>query len=270
MSTSTTKTSSSVTFSPTPGQTINAWTYLGCANETSPRALVGANSINSNNMTVENCQAFCANSNNNYGIAGLENSGDCWCGNGLQQNSTVGFTGCNSPCTGNSSEICGGQNRLSVYNLTTSVPPTTVKAVGSYALSGCYNDTASQRLLNGPTYTNLTSNTVESCVSFCQANGQAYAGVEYGEKCFCSNSLSTTASKTDISACNMPCTGNRREFCGASLLLTVYHNDPTTVNSQGVPNSINQPNPATISANNTIPVAGLSRRDTRFNLRFLR
>lgn len=207
-------------------------------------------------MTIESCQAFCSSSTNNYGLAGLEFASECYCGNGLQSGSTLGQKNCNMPCNGNSSEICGGSSALSVYNLTTYVPPTTVKAVGSYVSKGCYQESTTGRLLSGASYTNATGMTVESCVAFCKTNNQAYAGLEYAKECFCGTSFPTTAATASLSSCNMLCTGNHKEFCGAGGLLNMYYNDPTSVNSAGDPNSINQPNVASVAANTTAPATG--------------
>ena len=174
-------------------------------------------------MTVESCQAFC--SGHNYGLAGLEYAQECWCGNALQQNSQVGFTGCNMACKGNAYEICGGAGRLSVYNLTTYVPPVIVQTAGNYTFQGCYKEATTGRLLTGPTYTNNTGMTVESCVKFCSAQipAQPYAGVEYAAECYCGSSLPTTATRAATNAtCSMTCSGNNKEYCGGPNLLDIY------------------------------------------------
>lgn len=93
------------------------------------------------------------------------------------------------------------------------------------------------RLLSGPSYTNATGMTVESCVQFCQASNPTmkFAGMEYAEECYCANSLPSTATTASAGACNMLCTGNRKEYCGGSGLLNVYEYNATSVGSQGVP-----------------------------------
>ncbi|KAL8771537.1 MAG: hypothetical protein Q9209_002979 [Squamulea sp. 1 TL-2023] len=197
-------------------------------------------------MTISSCQKFCSSSTNNYALAGLEYGQECYCGNGLQNYAAVGFTGCNQPCKGNSSEICGGSSRLSAYNLTTYVPPTTVKQVGTYLSQGCYPELTQGRLLSGATYTNKTSMTVESCVNFCAASGATYAGLEYGQECYCGKSIPAGRQATDQSRCNMLCTGNNREFCGANGLLNVYLDTPGSVTSDGTLKTVNQNNAARI------------------------
>lgn len=252
-STSTTTTSSARTVTPTTGSVTNGWAYLGCANETTPRALSGASYSSNTAMTIEKCQAFCSSSNNNYGLAGIEYGGECYCGNALQSYSAVGHDGCNMACTGNKTELCGGPSRLSVYNLTTYVPPTTVKQVGTYLSQGCYQESSNGRLLSGKSYTNHTGMTVETCVEFCQASGSAYAGLEYAQECYCGSTLSSSAVTADASKCNMLCTGNSNEFCGASSLLNVYKNTPSSVSSAGTPMTANTLNKAVIKPNTTEP-----------------
>lgn len=61
-------TTTSTTSTVSPSTTPSLWEYLGCANETTPRALNGA-SI-SGTMTHEKCQQFCLE--RNFPLAGLE------------------------------------------------------------------------------------------------------------------------------------------------------------------------------------------------------
>ena len=128
-------------------------------------------------------------------------------------------------CVGNSSEICGGSSRISVYNLTTFVPPAIVQKAGNYSFQGCYNELPNARLLSGPSYSNGTGMTVESCVNFCssQSPAQPYAGVEYASQCFCGATLPSTATMAaSNNTCSMTCSGNNKEYCGGPGLLDVY------------------------------------------------
>lgn len=204
-------------------------------------------------MTLSACQTFCSSSTNNYALAGLENGNQCFCANGLQNYAAVGYTGCNKPCTGNKTEICGGSARLSVYNLTTYVPPTTVKQVGTYVSQGCYPEPAKGRLLAGSSYTNKTGMTVESCVNFCSASNSKYAGVEYAQECYCSNTLASGATKAaDQGSCSKLCAGNLREFCGGAGFVNVYLMTPGSVGGAGgEAKSVNQGNVASVQPNTT-------------------
>jgi hypothetical protein len=88
--------------------------------------------------------------------------------------------------------------------------------VGTYL--GCYNDTGS-RVLNGY-YTSSGGMTVESCVSTCQTQGYAYAGVQSSSQCFCGNGPYNSAGQGN--ACNYTCNGNSGEICGGSWANSVY------------------------------------------------
>ncbi|KAI9776670.1 MAG: hypothetical protein M1835_005454, partial [Candelina submexicana] len=233
-STSTT-TTTTTTFTPTPGSTYNTFTYLGCANSTSPIPLTGALYTNKTHLTTTLCQHFCLS--NNYGLSALQNGTICSCGNGLQSHSVISTTtnnNCSTPCAGNSSEICGGKDALSVWNSTKSdIPPSTVKAVGEYAFQGCY-DASSAGLFSNSTgggirYVNNTGMSVESCVSFCSDGDYDYAGVQNSSECMCDRALARNATKASdggggfrggdgggggSGACDSQCSGNRREFCG--------------------------------------------------------
>lgn len=60
------------------------------------------------------------------------------------------------------------------------------------------------------------------CSQYCLAQGFAFSGTEYANKCFCSNSLPPTA--LPASSCNMPCIGDSTQSCGGNNALSVYYN----------------------------------------------
>ncbi|PQE27274.1 GPI anchored protein [Rutstroemia sp. NJR-2017a WRK4] len=67
-------------------------------------------------MTSELCQSACQAAG--YTYAGTEYSGECYCANEIMNGSVPAPDGnalCNMTCYGNSTEICGGPNRLSLF-----------------------------------------------------------------------------------------------------------------------------------------------------------
>jgi hypothetical protein len=62
--------------------------------------------------------------------------------------------------------------------------------------------------------------TVESCIAAAQAQGLAYAGVQYGGWCFGGNTLGFV--QVADSSCNMACTANSTETCGGVWLNSIY------------------------------------------------
>ncbi|KAK4097460.1 WSC-domain-containing protein [Parathielavia hyrcaniae] len=104
-----------VTPYPTPEPVEGPPVYEGCWTELpGPRALDGASAFSASDMTVDGCANYCLN--NGFPWFGLEYSAECYCGTELNVNSTLALDeDCNMACTGDSSEVCGGSNRLSVW-----------------------------------------------------------------------------------------------------------------------------------------------------------
>ncbi|KAF9880502.1 copper radical oxidase [Colletotrichum karsti] len=80
--------------------------------------------------------------------------------------------------------------------------------------------------------TSSDSMTKEVCAEFCK--DYKYFGVEYGRECYCGNVLTSSATKVDASECNMQCSGNSNQPCGAGDRLNLYTLDgyiaPSTKN----------------------------------------
>ncbi|KAK4119638.1 WSC-domain-containing protein [Parathielavia appendiculata] len=104
------------TFTPYPvPEPVTAPEYEGCWTEVSGvRALSGASAFSATAMTVEGCADYCLNSG--FTWFGLEYSAECYCGSELNVNSTLAVEeDCNMACSGDVNGVCGGSNRLSVY-----------------------------------------------------------------------------------------------------------------------------------------------------------
>ncbi|OCK76050.1 heme peroxidase, partial [Lepidopterella palustris CBS 459.81] len=210
--------STCATLSPTaPSSTpsASAFSYQGCyTDSTATRAFTGAVFYN-NAMTVETCASDCIE----FQYFGIEYGGECYCGNARDPSSTLAAASdCNMACPGNSAELCGAGNRLSVYkNLqyTQVINP----AISGYTYQGCYNDSSADRALSA-TSTASDSLTVESCASFC--NGATYFGVEYGRECYCGATLATTSTNQTSTDCSFTCAGNSSEYCGAGNRINIY------------------------------------------------
>lgn len=65
--------------------------------------------------TLEACQSYCFQ-NQSFAYAGLENGGDCMCGDELLFNVlAANQQDCHNPCVDNQNEICGSGDRLNVF-----------------------------------------------------------------------------------------------------------------------------------------------------------
>lgn len=79
---------------------------------------------------------------------------------------------------------------------------------GTWSYQGCYSEASNGRTLSGPSYTNTTGMTVETCIAFCDTQNYIYAGTEYSQECYCGNST-TAGSVAAASDCNMAVGSNR-------------------------------------------------------------
>jgi hypothetical protein len=125
---------------------------------------------------------------------------------------------CNMPCSGDSTMTCGAGNALQLYRNPTKAQPT---AVGQYAMQGCMQE-VSGRALTGKMVSE-SDMTIEKCTGICGAGGFVYAGLEYGQECFCGNTLDNGASISSVSGeCKMPCAGNSAQICGGPNAINLY------------------------------------------------
>jgi hypothetical protein len=143
---------------------------------------------------------------------------ECYCDNAASNGggpALDGNVGCNMACQSNSNEICGGPNRLSVWQYnSTGLPTTSTSTAGPsatggnggtsstalpspsssvnstliapYKYAGCYTEGNGGRAFANQQPDN-SSLTVESCISTCSALGYSIAGMEYSVQCFCDN-----------------------------------------------------------------------------------
>lgn len=132
------------------------------------------------------------------------------------------------PCNGNASEFCGAGNRLDLYAFGDTIPSTKPASLappppGGYKALGCYNDSAGTRTLSNTQYLNTPNGmTIEVCTAACATAGYIFAGVEYGDECYCDSSLRNYAAPATDGRCSMSCQGNANETCGGPNGLNVY------------------------------------------------
>ncbi|MCJ1475830.1 hypothetical protein MMC13_004494 [Lambiella insularis] len=211
------------------------WSLQGCyVDPGNPRALSVGTGV-TGAMTVAGCTAACAG----YTYAGAEYAGECYCGNTLATGSTLAtITDCSMTCNGNSSEYCGGPNRLDLYKSSGTAPTVTTTAASpsgtgsaatlpsGWSYQGCYVDGVNGRIIANQEPDSQT-NTIESCISQCVAAGYSVSGTEYGVQCFCGNNLINGGVLASAdSQCNVACAGNAKEECGGGSRMSIYSHGP--------------------------------------------
>lgn len=66
--------------------------------------------------------------------------------------------------------------------------------------------------------------TVETCVDFCSGKGFSVAGMEFGNECYCANSIPADSAPVPgyMGNCMMPCAGDAGEYCGGGGTISLY------------------------------------------------
>ncbi|KAF2209576.1 hypothetical protein CERZMDRAFT_70063 [Cercospora zeae-maydis SCOH1-5] len=214
----------------------DGWSYIGCYSDGDPRVLNGHGYANATGMTGAMCTAYCNRLKFVYGAT--EYSDECYCGNYLANSTSLQKDSqCAMSCAGNSSEVCGGPNLLTVYYANRPAPagPSTNPGPPGWKSGGCWTDSNDRTLKNRVDTPGGTSEaTVALCTSACANGGYSLAGVEYAGECYCDNFLAKTGVKADDSDCNMPCNGNSSEFCGAGNRLNLYSSGSTAPSTRPI------------------------------------
>lgn len=91
-----------------------------------------------------------------------------------------------------------------------------------YSYIGCFRDSSKKRLLVNY-YKKLSNNSPSFCVDLCLQSGYLYAGVEYGNECFCGKTLSAEEYKLNDNACNMECPLDSLQKCGGYYSINIYN-----------------------------------------------
>lgn len=125
-------------------------------------------------------------------------------------------------CNGNQLEICGGSNRINIYEF--GAKDTTPKT--GWISQGCYTDSVAGRTLSVGMGVDggAAAMTNEKCQTACMAAGFIWAGTEYSGECYCDSQLRNGGGPADdgTDGCNMLCNGDNTEICGGSNRLTMF------------------------------------------------
>jgi len=124
--------------------------------------------------------------------------------------------------TGNQTEVCGGTDLISVYQDPT-FPTVDDLDISDYQTVGCYQEGSFGKSLAWRQDQVATSDlTLEKCLSACKVGGYAFAGVEFGQECYCGVVLGNGTLAVGDDKCNMPCTGNANQKCGGRGAINLY------------------------------------------------
>ena len=90
--------------------------YGDCVFDVLDDPVLTGHNFQSSKMTVEMCVSTCKEKK--FGYAGLKKRKKCFCGNEpLHGFQWAWLDKCDDECTGNSDQICGGSDAMTVYTL---------------------------------------------------------------------------------------------------------------------------------------------------------
>ena len=84
-----------------------------CYQDFDDRILKSPDGISSSTMTIDMCTNHCFGKN--YLYAGVQYYSTCHCGNEISRKVVRPQSECNTPCEGNSNQMCGGEWRTNIY-----------------------------------------------------------------------------------------------------------------------------------------------------------
>lgn len=87
---------------------------------------------------------------------------------------------------------------------------------------GCYQDDQTNRLLDGYYVNNKEMNSPGKCIEICLQSGFTYAGVQYGNECFCGNASPPSSVQLPDASCDRKCPGDVTKNCGGYFTMNVF------------------------------------------------
>ncbi|KAK1834953.1 WSC domain-containing protein [Podospora conica] len=91
---------------------VGPFGYKGCWTDSVVVKTLGVDGGRGEGMTLEGCAGVCGKGG--YRYMGVEFGSQCWCGDDLKGGKARGRE-CRELCSGNKEQLCGGANRLSLY-----------------------------------------------------------------------------------------------------------------------------------------------------------
>lgn len=138
------------------------------------------------------------------------------------------------PSSASSSSVASTSTLSTSSAAPTATGPVVSNGNANFTYYSCVSEPSNGRLLDNQPL-NSVNMTIELCLKTCY--NYQWAGVEYGQECWCGNTLnlngdggagSTPGKNVSDSECSFLCPGNQTEYCGAGVRLSLYkHKDLT-------------------------------------------
>ena len=106
--------SGATTTTTTPlGPTPTAWIEKGCYVDNTSENILDMRFGTDSDLNISMCRDLCYRAA--YEFAGVQNGDQCWCSTRINGELAKDQSECKVPCTGDEKEICGGEERLNIF-----------------------------------------------------------------------------------------------------------------------------------------------------------
>jgi hypothetical protein len=199
------------------------WTSIGCTQDGPSKALTSKFVDLGASATVEGCLKVCQDGG--WALASLQYGSQCMCGASFSNNlgQSIPASSCPMACKGNSAQSCGGSYTSNSYKFTgslvssassaSSAPTASASSLtgGTWSYYGCASSSSATSWSSGGT----GGYSQDTCEQTCLQKGSPIAALEYGGQCRCFAKQSDIGGRVKDEQCNMQCTANTQQFCGA-------------------------------------------------------
>lgn len=226
------------TLNPSLGAVKRLDGYQGCFPQKSGSPALNKATWTRDDVTPISCINGC--SELGYKLAGLQGK-TCSCGDTSSAGSKIADSNCNTACSGDKTQICGGSEAVDIYTMaasnTTAGAIAAGKSLPDYA--GCFVDSTASPAMKSPYTVTNDKLTGSTCARSCAQYGYKYAGLVGGNTCKCSNDLPTSERVQASRFCTTACKGNATETCGGNAYMDAFDiskfvaTDPTVYKPTG-------------------------------------
>ncbi|KAG8791405.1 hypothetical protein FRC12_009284 [Ceratobasidium sp. 428] len=108
------------------------WEARGCITDAQAPNRVLQDSHTDESLTIASCIKACSASG--YSVAGTQFGKECWCGKSVNTKGGAGasaVSGCDMPCAGDASQLCGGNYKMNLYAKSSKSSATTTASYSS-------------------------------------------------------------------------------------------------------------------------------------------
>lgn len=110
---------------------------------------------------------------------------------------------------------------------TATLSPGDFVGLSGWQYVNCYTDNVNSVRVLSASDTSSSTMTIQTCQQTCASSGYRFAGLEYGNQCFCSSIIASGATGNQT-GCNMGCAGNMTQICGSPDLISIFNNTQST------------------------------------------